>query len=398
MTDQAPLPGMNTTVPDPDMLPPATTTAQLGEVLQRPVILIATATINKGAIFTNGLYQNIYMIYRLCEALGYLPFFLFNTNATSPEPFLADCRILTVETLMKSPLPVKVYLEIGMSIDVPFRKFMKALGARNIKLYLGNILNIDVETIQFYTEINFSHHVVGEMDEIWVSPHYEMHREYAGVLNHVPLPAAKIAPYVWDPCFISDHGRRKLTWRMPAAGEPETYIIMEPNISFQKSALIPLLALSERARANPGWSPRVIIVNGQRLLASGHFVENILPNLAIRPYCDFRGRATMVELMEEFPHASFVCHQVNNEYKYMILELLYCGFPVIHNGERWAEFGYTYKGNSLTGLNAAIDRTRTHKIDGAIITSRAQTLFWRHSIHNPIVQDAWATMLESKGQ
>ena len=58
-----PLPGMNSTVPDPDMLAPAATTAQLGEVLHRPVVLIATATINKGAVFTNGLYQNIYMIY-----------------------------------------------------------------------------------------------------------------------------------------------------------------------------------------------------------------------------------------------------------------------------------------------------------------------------------------------
>jgi hypothetical protein len=385
------LPGYNRTAPDPDMLAPATCTHTLPPPIERRVVLIATATIDKGAIFTNGLYQNVYIIYRLCEALGLLPFFLFNKTTDNPEPFLQDCRILTVEGLLKNPIPVHVYIEIGMSIDQSFRKFLKALGAKMVKLYLGNILNIDIETIQFYPAMNFSHHVVGEMDEIWVSPHYEMHREYAGILNQVCDPAAaKIAPYVWDPCFISEHGARLPKWQ-PI--NHETIVIMEPNISFQKSAVVPLLALEARKRIDPSWNPRIILINGERLKMTAHFSENLLPQLSIHSNCEFRGRNRIVDILTEAPGATFICHQVNNEYNYMIMELLYCGFPVVHNGERWRDFGYYYAESDAAALLAAYDKTRDHATDVAVYKSRAHTLFWRHSIHNPAVQTAWAELL-----
>ncbi len=394
--DTQALPGYNRTAADPDMLVPAACTATLPPPLERRVILIATAAIDKGAIWTNGLYQNIYIIYRLCEALGFLPFFLFNTSAADreSEPFLRDCRVLTVEGLLKNPIPVHVYIEIGMSIDLSFRKFLRALGAKMVKLYLGNILNIDIETIQFYPAMNFSHHVVGEMDEIWVSPHYEMHREYAGILNKVTDPAAaRIAPYVWDPCFIGDHGSHAQLPKWTPGGR-ETIVIMEPNISFQKSAVVPLLALEARKRIDPTWNPRIIVINGERLKVSPHFTENLSPQLSILSNCEFRGRNRIVDILREAPNATFICHQVNNEYNYMILELLYCGFPVVHNGERWHDFGYYYAESDLAALLAAYDRTRGHATDVAVYKSRAHTLFWRHSIHNPAVQMAWAGLLE----
>jgi hypothetical protein len=168
---------------------------------------------------------------------------------------------------------------------------------------------------------------------------------------------------------------------------------MEPNISFQKSAIVPLLAIDARKRADPAWSPRVIVINGQRLLASAHFSENVLPTLAIRPNCEFRGRCSIPEILQECPGATFVCHQVNNEYNYMIMELLHCGFPVVHNGDRWEAFGYSYEGCDLAGLLKAYDCVREHAVNRAVYMSRAHTLFWRHSIHNPAVQDAWAGLL-----
>ena len=99
-------------------------------------------------------------------------------------------------------------------------------GAKVCKLYLGNILNIDIETPMFYTQMHFAHHIVGEIDEIWVSPHYKQHEEYAAILNHVePISKSmKIAPYVWDSSILSLDGKRNLQWRPRVSGELETFL------------------------------------------------------------------------------------------------------------------------------------------------------------------------------
>ncbi len=385
------LPGYNETAADPDDCRPFKPQIPT-EILQRKVVLIATAPITEGCIFSNGLYQNIYIIYNMLNAMGFLPFLLQNGAADS---VLNGCRVIDVQAFVKKPFPVYMYLEIGMSVDTYFRKFLKSLGARNVKIYLGNILNIDIETIQFYPAAFFSHHVVGEMDEIWVSPHYEQHREYAGYINRIYNTAnTKIVPYVWDPCFITRFGKEQHRWQPVAPNVQPTYIIMEPNISFQKSGLIPLLALEAyKQKAGANWNPRIIVINGERLKACPHFAQNVLANLAIQPHCEFRRRATIVDLFREFPSATFICHQVNNEYNYMILELLYAGFPIIHNGERWSKYGYTYKENDIEGVHKCIEDAKDHVHNVDRHVSQAQALFWRYSIHNPRVQKAWFELM-----
>jgi hypothetical protein len=150
------------------------------------------------------------------------------------------------------------------------------IGAKSYKLYLGNILNIDIETPIFYQQTNFAHHVIGELDEVWVSPHYKMHEEYACYLNHTDPKAQKYltVPYVWDPCII-DNTTKDLKWRMCTGSEKETFIITEPNISFQKSSVIPILALERWYQNNKDRDIQVVVFNGERLLMTPFFKENI---------------------------------------------------------------------------------------------------------------------------
>ena len=120
--------------------------------------------------------------------MGYAPILVVNDKPKDIErvpTILRHVRMITVEEILKSPIPIHLYLEIGMSVDPSLRRLFRTAGAKVAKLYLGNILNIDTETPMFYPGMHFAHHVVGEIDEIWVSPHYKQHEEYAAVLNHV---------------------------------------------------------------------------------------------------------------------------------------------------------------------------------------------------------------------
>jgi len=357
----------------------------------RQVILLATATITDDNIFANGLFQNVHTLYRMFDAMGYAPILLINTKPTSLEKIpgpLRICRMITTEDLMRQRVKNLLgMIEIGMSLDAGVRKFIRTLGGKRWKLYLGNILNIDIETPMFYPNHFFPHHVAGELDAIWVSPHYLQHAEYAACINGLAPPAdlsTMIAPYVWDPSIFDMGGKRE--WEKALANE--AIVIMEPNISFQKSAFVPLLIVEEWRRANPKWKGQVIVVNGDRL-QTPHFKASVAPLLGEIVYLP---RQDIRSVLSEFPSATFILHNVNNEFNYMTLELMWAGFPVIHNSPTWAPYGYYYGGikEGVKQLEMATnhgDRLETYKAHAAAIA-------WRYSPYNPEVQAAWNTLLK----
>jgi hypothetical protein len=249
----------------------------------------------------------------------------------------------------------------------------------------------------FYTGMYFSHHVVGELDEIWVSPHYKQHDEYAAVLNAVePVPKSmKIAPYVWDPCILTLDGTRNAKWRPRLPNETETFVILEPNISFQKCALIPILIAERNYRQNKR-PLEVLVGNGERLMKNPFFTDTILPTLELAKDAriTFSGRHDIPSIMRDYPHATAICHQWNNQYNYMTLEYLVAGFPVIHNAPDWHDVGYYYKGHSISeGAAALLQSQARHGDSLERYRAFAEAVKWRHSPYNPDVQKAWQALL-----
>jgi len=279
--------------------------SDIAPLASRPIVLLATATITDDNIFANGLFQNVFILYKMFDSAGWTPILIVNTKPTNIEKIpevLRTTRVLSIEDLVKQPLPIKAYIEIGMSIDPNLRRFLKMIGAKTFKLYLGNILNIDIETPVFYPSMNFSHHVIGEMDQIWVSPHYGQHSEYACALNQVdPAQGTKIAPYVWDPCILTDGNRRNPQWRARKGDEKETFIVMEPNISFQKTGLLPIMALEGWYRKNKDWNGQVVVVNGDRMASIPFFKESILNTLELQKdgKLIIVGRKDMITMMTD---------------------------------------------------------------------------------------------------
>jgi hypothetical protein len=396
------LPGMTRLGKEPSAeLKPYKSMDGIPSLIHRPILILATATITQDNIFSNGLFQNIYLFYKMFDAMGYTTLLLVNSKPKNLEGIpdvLRSCRVIAVEDLIKQPIPVKVYIEIGMSIDNTIRRFLKMVGAKTCKLYLGNILNIDTETPVFYPGMNFAHHVVGEMQEIWVSPHYGQHAEYASALNHVDLNTnrAKVAPYIWDPIVLTDDGRRRITWTPPQPHEVRKVIIMEPNISFQKTSLVPIMAMERWYRQHKDWNGEVYVFNGERLAMTPFFKESILPTLDLEKDKKLKlmGRRDIISILKEFPSATFILHQWNNEYNYMLFELFWAGYPVIHNAMSWGVFGYCYPGADLDAIGkhySTIQDTHHEKLE--TYKAHARALTWKHSPYNPEVQSVWASLL-----
>lgn len=293
-------------------------------------IFLATGPITQESLFLNGLHQNSLTLYTLFERLGYRCHCLTDTS----EAFLDGYRSLEPETYLQNPEPYRLalYIEIGHAFDAAWRSLLQRKGVRTIKLLLGNIRNIDLE-MTHHMNVNFHHHVIGNYDEIWTSPHYRRNCAYAAALYSTPC---RTVPYVWSPAWIQGlHRYVRRPWITT------DLVVAEPNISFQKHCLYPLLLVEAFASRVPEWTGRLILQNTER------FQVNVPMQLrlAASPLKDrivLRNRQPLAEILRDNPSAAFVSHQVTNEYNYMTLELLYLGYPVLHNSKPWAALGHVW--------------------------------------------------------
>ena len=112
-------------------------------IYKRKIVLLATASITDSNVFANGLFQNVYVLYKMFESMGLCSMLIVNEKPKSLEhipPIIHTARMVVAEELLKKPIPVFAYIEIGMSIDPMIRKFLRMIGSKSYKLYLGNIL------------------------------------------------------------------------------------------------------------------------------------------------------------------------------------------------------------------------------------------------------------------
>jgi hypothetical protein len=356
-------------------------------------IFITTVRLNEQQIWANGLFQNVFMLYKLFESAGYTPFMLVDDNKKCLESKLyEEFRTIDAVEWSQKPFRLHAYVEMGMSCGPQIRNLFRDAGAKRFKLYLGNILNIDIETPVFSPTTNFCHHLVGEVETILVSPHYDFHQEYACAINKV-YPSVKIAPYVWEPFYIK--GQEQI-YKHRQNG-PYSFTIIEPNISFQKCSLVPIMICERFYRQNPNRFHEVAVVNGDKLMGSLHFKNNILPTLDIHKAgrLHMLPRASTNELAKALNTHIVIHHTVNNDYNYIFFEHLFMGFPVIHNFALLKDYGYYYEGDDISAACDLIDRIiETHALKTEAYRAMAKQLFWSFSISNPSNIKGWTDILE----
>jgi hypothetical protein len=353
------------------------------------VIFITCQAMTPALIFNNGLNQNIIIFYRLFTLMGYKPYLLVNgpMDSTKLPGAFHDLRWITLDTYIQNPFNVKVLLEIGMNMGKKVRGLLHMMGARVVKLYLGNSLNIDTEMSLFSNKNDIVIHSKGDIDLVLTSPHYASQLDYLRVINEVSEEAATIAPYVWDPMFINAYGQ--IIPKSPV----KDILIIEPNISFQKSCVIPLLICEKYYVENPSFAGKVHVYNTDKYEDNGNFFTNILNNLALWKdgRIELHSRFPITEILQKYPSSLLLCHQTNNEYNYMYLEALYRDFPLVHNSAAWKEAGNYYECDSLEGGVAAL---RSAFLRGGSSSEEGRKIMWNHSIYNPAVQEAWLRLLE----
>ncbi len=360
----------------------------------KKTILLASNILDENTMFMNGLGQNIGIFYHLFESMGYKTYLVQYNGA--PNKAMGYYDVITPNDIIRKNLEVHLYIEIGMSLDPTTRNYLRSIGAKIVKIYLGNILNIDIETVQSYIDFFFHHHLVGEVDDIWMSPHYLQNLEYGLAINQVDIKKGKIVPYVWEPVFFNYGLDRPIRWIEPTDWRNTDIIIMDPNISFQKASFYSVLLANAFAKKCKEWMGNVVIINGDKLEMNSNMKNFVLPQMdGLKGRVKLERRKTIHEALEGYPSACFITNQFTNPFNYMTFELMYCGFPIVHNSDGWEDFGYYYSINKwASAIDTLENAMKNHSVNMPIYKSHVASLLWRHSIYNPDIQKEWANIIE----
>lgn len=374
---------------------------------QNKIILLATCVIEDTTLFSNGLFQNVFNLYDVFESMNYVPIILYEKkpDQSKIQTIIKNYRYVLPETVIKSEIPIYCVIEIGMTCQEEFRQYFRDFGARFIKLHLGNVLNIDIEISTRMPEVHFIHHLTGNYDELFTSPHYNQNREYSAIMNGVLPEKSKIAPYVWSDTIFNLYESSKnlnltLKWDEQKDWRKRDIVICEPNLGFQKSFYVPLLLASDYLKRNPEWSGTIKMYNAHNINKTTNFSLNTIPFINIpKERLQLFLRYPIIEIMNDNSGAVFIGHQVNNEYNYMTMELMSRNYPLLHNAEGWKSYGYYYNtsqwNTALTTLDTILKR---HSSNKQSYKSHYETLKWTHSPYNPVVQEQWDRIVYNQFQ
>lgn len=374
---------------------------------------IATGFIGNSTIFNNGLYQNAVILADLLKLLGYIPVLIFEKDPDETTfNIVHNITVMTPDIILEiwknsqrnEPIkPGGLYIEVGMSISGDFRTFIKERFhlSKIVKLYLGNIVNIDIETPTMVPSVFFNHHVSDNIDQIWTSPHYLSNLQYACYINkiHDPSSCGKIMPYIWSKRFTDSLTK----WTPKLSPEYKNIVICEPNISAQKSFLYPLLLAEAYSKYNPLWKGNVFVLNFNLQYNTNAYVKhNLIQNLSLfsqgRIKFEF-DRLNIKQITDTFntDGSVYISHQYNNDYNYMTLELMIStNAPVLHDSYDWKSYGYYWNRDDLIHSITLLDNVMKYHDDNLdVYKTHAEQLAWKHSIHNPHVLQAFSSLIQS---
>jgi hypothetical protein len=314
-------------------------------------------------MFSNGLIQNAYFLYKTYKNLG-IPVDLLCYNDKYTK---LDSMDVEIKTISEDPtvFPLQEYRMIitvakGISKDLYVR--CKEHRVHVVGFVCGNSLFLHLEEI--CVEGQARNTIVGKerpVDEIWYIGSYEFMKTYLELMRGVK---AYPVPHLWSPALIEHETVRRFKDSVDSLlYTPRTHItpkidivVLEPNMSIVKTSLIPIMAAEHLFLNRPSLINEVFVFN---FPSKSPHTDHLLDNLAVKSKIRRFKSLHIAEILMYFNRKDtipiFVSHQLYNEWNYLYYELMYYGFPLVHNSNAFKDYGYFYSDFDIAGCSSKIE-------------------------------------------
>ena len=375
-------------------------------------------------IWSNGIVQNIFFLYRLFKASPLVSDVLL-INCGDGEQVRAELlagQEVRMERFNDAAQQLDVLIELGAQIKPSEAAAVRARGGVVIAFKCGNDYVIDTERIVFNKSsgVLFNGTV---FDEVWTNPqHANTCQSYWGVTLRAPV---RVVPHLWDPYFVSrgaaalltaSGGAKRfsyeaaakerlheLTSQLPSslggdnsalhqqqlaaekAGVLQKRVSnFEPNINMVKTSLTPILLCEAAHRLRPDLFASYRFFNTAHIKEHVTFASFIAQMQIVRDgKATFEPRYVFPQVVGEFTDI-VVAHQWENELNYLYYDTLYGHYPLVHNAAPLKNVGYYYEGfDAHAGAQALIRAATEHDAKTAEYAEQCDAFLATRSLSQP---------------
>ena len=341
------------------------------------------------ALWSSGIAQNTVYLALLFQRLPEVELCALVScpAGVGPEAHpLAEMYGLQTMQLQDAVESLDIIIEMGLRADTEHTGPFRARGGKLVSYMAGNTMVMNFENMASAVRYGDYINEVG-FDATWITPqHWRMNHAYSAVTR---TPNTVIAPHIWHPMCLTESAYRLKTnpfWRPP--DDPGWRIgVFDPNVNVVKTFHFPLLVCEEAHRAQPGLINRVLLFSADHLMGNPHFEQFCAATDLGRANRVFAESRYLVGQMMGSHIDAVVTHQWENDLNYLYWDVLYLGWPLIHNSVEFKDTGYYYPEfdpqtggqvlrEALGGHAANWDRDRPGVLES----------LWRFNIDNPQVQ------------
>ena len=288
---------------------------------------IGITTLFNGSAFGGAAPQIAIFMSRVLVSLGHTVNFLLPSQS---ESWFIDCKSVEGIPVIKleNGSQIQIYdlvIEIVWFLPSELRK---RLSQKSVMFYHYPAVFYDIESSTY--RLNSQAKDFNGIDAIWTWSHFKQTDfQYLEFLSGKPVLKC---PFLWDSVLIDSYCAEANI--VPSNNVGSKIVICESNESNTSHCTIPLTIVSEIYRTEP--SVQWMVLNSEVISKRPFFVSNILNNLHFG--CNkqdisgnFLKRVRLPDLCRE--QNVILSHQRWRPLKYMLLDALYLGIPLIHNCE-----------------------------------------------------------------
>jgi hypothetical protein len=349
------------------------------------------------ALWSSGLVQNVVFLAMLLQRLPDVT----EVVLVACERGAADHPLAT-----KFGLPcldeadcagkLDIVIELAARCQPQSVRALRAAGGKFVSYMAGNVMAMNMEAVA--CDVPHGEVISAEgFDAVWITPqHWTMNRAYARMTRS---PATFEAPHIWAPDLLQQSAQqfgRRLFWRRRVDRAPLRVGVFDPNVNVLKTFHLPLLACEEAHRARPGAIDRVLLFSATHLRDLPHFKEFCgATDIFAAGKLFIEERYPVAEMLGEHIDA-VVTHQWQNGLNYLYWDVLYAGYPLIHNVPALADVGYAYRDfDPQDGGRAILEAVDGHAENFERDRPKVREALWERHIDNPANQRRYADLLAS---
>jgi hypothetical protein len=343
-------------------------------------------------LWSNGVSQNIVYLALLMQKLPDVEVrIVAYPFGDMPKHPLGVCFKVPTINDRDDALELDVIIEMGIRLERDFTQPYRDRGGKLVSYMAGNSAVMNFESVFLDGPAANRGSVVSPdgFDAVWITPQHM--RMNAGIAR-MTSEHVEEAPHIWAP-VAAEHACTSMGTNPVFQGRPEKWSLatFDPNINVVKSFHIPLLVAEAAHRKYPEDIRRMMLFCTEHLKGRPHFESSIAAlSLGAASKVTSEGRHGIVAMLGREVDA-VITHQWENDLNYLYWDVLYFGYPLIHNSSRIKDAGYYYPDfDPAAGGEALIEAIEGHTAGRECDTEAV----WQHHISNTANQSQYHELLK----